>query len=143
MELLIREISAEDAQAVHLLSQQLGYELSVADTAAQIKEVLSRKDNYALVAVVNETIVGWIHAFKAIRIETKPFIEIGGLVVDEQYRSRGVGKKLVTRIKEWCAEQEIHSLRVRSNTKRSEAHQFYTRLGFTEKKEQKVFEMMV
>jgi predicted N-acetyltransferase YhbS len=143
MELLIREISPKDAQAVHELSHQLGYELSVADTATQIREVLSNKDNHALVAVIDETMVGWIHAFKAVRIETKPFIEIGGLVVDEKYRSRGVGKKLVIRIKEWCTGQQIHSLRVRSNIIRMEAHLFYTRLGFAEKKEQKVFELKV
>jgi GNAT superfamily N-acetyltransferase len=87
-----------------------------------------------------EKIIGWIHAFKTTRIETKTFIEIGGLVVDKKYRGKGVGKSLVNKIRGWCAKQKITSLRVRCNTKRLEAHQFYLCLGFRESKEQKVFQ---
>jgi GNAT superfamily N-acetyltransferase len=47
------------------------------------------------------------------RLETKTFIEIGGLVIDENYRGKGIGKILVSKIKEWCIEQKISSLRVR------------------------------
>ena len=143
MELFIREMSVEDAAAVHTLSGQLGYELTLEDTAGQIREVISNKDNCAFVAITNETIVGWIHGFKAIRVETKTFVEIGGLVVAEPYRGKGVGKKLVEKIKQWCIAQSITSLRVRCNTKRSGAHRFYGQVGFTEQKEQKVFEMKV
>ncbi len=50
-------------------------------------------DNCAFVAIIEGKIIGWIHAFKALRIETKPFIEIGGLVVDEIYREKKVLEK--------------------------------------------------
>jgi len=50
---------------------------------------------------------------------------------------------LVSKIKEWCIEQKISSLRVRCNTKRKEAHQFYFKNGFSETKEQKVFELKI
>lgn len=141
MEITIRKIHEDDATAVSLLSQQLGYVLSPFETAHQIKEIAASSDNSAFVALDEEKIIGWIHAFKTVRLETKTFIEIGGLVIDENYRGNGVGKVLVERIKAWCIEQNITSLHVRSNVKRLDAHTFYWKIGFSESKEQKVFEM--
>ena len=141
MKIVIREIALQDAEGVSGLSKQLGYDLSAPQTASQIQEILSSTDNCAFVGLDNGKIIGWVHAFKTIRIETKTFVEIGGLVIDENYRGKGVGKKLVSRIKQWCVEQEVRSLRVRCNTKRAEAHKFYLTLGFSEMKEQKVFGM--
>ncbi len=132
-------MTPKDAEAVSALSAQLGYELAAQQTADQIFELTKSKDHCAFVAVLNGNIVGWVHGFKAIRIETGPFVEIGGLVVDAGHRNRGVGKKLIDRIKQWCFEQKVLALRVRSNTKRERAHRFYLNAGFAEMKEQKVF----
>lgn len=136
----IREIETQDAATVNHLSHQLGYNISLSETATQIKEVIESMDNCAFVALYEGKIIGWIHAFKTTRLETKTFVEIGGLIVDENFRGKGVGKILVNKIKDWCIEQKITSLRVRSNTKRLEAHNFYLNLGFSESKQQKVFE---
>ena len=141
MHVLVRQIDAVDAQSICALSEQLGYHLAASETETQIKAVLLRDDNCAFVAVSDENIIGWIHGLKAIRIETPPFVEIGGLVVDERYRGKGIGEKLVNRVKQWCIEQGISSLKVRCNTKRLEAHKFYNKIGFIEIKTQKVFEM--
>lgn len=141
MKVTIRNISVEDAKQIQLLSQQLGYNLSLSETEEQIQQVLGRNDNCAFVAVTDDSVVGWIHGFIAIRIETKPFVEIGGLIVEENYRGKGIGKELIEKLKEWCREKNIYDLRLRSNVKRLAAHQFYLRLGFKEMKEQKVFQI--
>lgn len=140
MNLVIRKITTEDSEAVSSLSGQFGYPLPAPETANQIREILDSNDNCAYVALHKEKIIGWIHAFKTRRIETETFIEIGGLVVDKNFRGLGTGKALVHKIREWCTEQKITSLRVRSNTKRLKAHRFYVSLGFKESKEQKVFQ---
>ena len=134
-------MAAQHAQDVQRLSEQLGYPLAIEQIEDNIRKVISAKDNSALVAIADEKIVGWIHGFKAMLLETNPFIEIGGLVVDENHRGKGVGRKLIERIKEWSLETGIHDIRVRSNVKRKEAHQFYRNNGFTETKEQKVFRL--
>ena len=139
MNISIRPMQLEDALAINSLSKQLGYDLSLEDTQNCIQQILQRKDDISLVAIFENNIVGWIHAFKAYRIETQPFIEIGGLVVDESHRSKGIGKILVDEVKKWCGSKEISSLRVRCNTRRRESHLFYQRIGFHEMKEQKVF----
>lgn len=128
-----------DAEGVQKLSLQLGYSLSVHETEFMINEVTHTNGNIAYVAMASDKMVGWIHAFKALRIESKPFIEIGGMVVDDESRKLGIGKQLVNEVYQWAKQQDCEDLRVRCNTKRSEAHRFYNALGFIESKEQKVF----
>lgn len=141
MNILIRLLELKDAVSIHALSHQLGYELPIGITTDHVRQVIERPEDRAFVALQEGNVIGWIHAFKAIRLESQPFIEIGGLVVDEAYRGKGVGSLLVQQIKNWCEEMICPSLRVRCQVKRTEAHQFYRSLGFTEQKEQKVFVM--
>ena len=143
MEVIIRRITIEDAEEVNNLSLQLGYQLSVAETKEQIKKVIANESHCALVAVSEEKVIGWIHAFVALSIESKSFVEIGGLVVDEKYRKLGTGSKLIEKIKEWSFLKKINKLRVRTNTKRLKTHVFYLRSGFTEIKEQKIFQLQL
>lgn len=140
MPLLIRTILPEDAEDVSALSRQLGYSFNSEETREQIRQVMDSSNDFAAVALMDEKLVGWVHVFRAIRLETKPFAEIGGLVVEEQWRGRGIGRALVRATKQWSASQGINELRVRCNVKRKEAHAFYAGIGFTELKEQKVFQ---
>jgi GNAT superfamily N-acetyltransferase len=140
MEITIRNILISDASSVSRLSEQLGYSLSE-NTGDNIKNILALTDHIAFVAIDDKEVVGWVHAFKTTTIESSPFIELAGLVVDEKYRGNGIGKKLVEYVKQWCAGKKISLLRARSNVKRKEAHKFYLDLGFTEIKEQKAFQM--
>lgn len=104
--------------------------------------ILSRPDHVAFVATnAAKEIIGWIHAFHSLHIESLPFVEIGGLVVDEKHRGEGVGKALINEVKEWSIKQTIFTLRLRTQVKRLDAHKFYRALNFTEVKEQKVFQL--
>ncbi len=88
-------------------------------------------------------LIGWVGVAQALQIELAPFCEIRGLVVDDQYRNRGVGKLLVEQAKKWGREKRNDKLRLRCNVKRTEAHLFYQHLGFKEAKQQKVFEIEI
>lgn len=56
--------------------------------------------------------------------------EIGGLVVDDNYRRMGIGKRLMESIENWAAEKECDKVSLRSGSSRKEAHQFYKDIGF-------------
>jgi GNAT superfamily N-acetyltransferase len=141
MQMVIRELKLEDAAGVNRLSAQLGYSQSIENTSNQIERILSRNDHAAFVATTNNEVLGWIHSFQTLYLESVPFVEIGGLVIDEKHRSKGIGKALINRVKEWCLQQEIHQLRVRTQTKRFDAQRFYAAFGFNEIKEQKVYQL--
>ena len=138
MQIFIREVSENDVVPITRLSNQLGYPLSVADTLQNLRS-MKGPDEIVFAALAGDEIVGWIHAFRTVRLESGTSVEIGGLVVDEDHNRKGIGRALVQKISEWCAAKGIGSLRVRCNTKRADAHEFYRALGFTESKQQKVF----
>ena len=141
MEISIRHISKEDASAITTLSYQLGYPLSPEQILQNISAVIENKDHDAFVAVYGDKIIGWIGVAHAIQIESPPFCEVRGLVVDDQYRNQGIGKMLVEKAKQWGRENTNDKLRLRCNVKRTETQLFYQHLGFRETKQQKVFEI--
>ena len=143
MNIHIRPIKESDAPAIKELSAQLGYHLSSEETIENITEVLSNKDQAAFIACADDTIIGWIHIFRTVRLELKSFIEIGGLIIDSNYRKQGVGKLLVDSAVGVAKEKHIGKLRARCNKKQIEAHKFYRALGFAESKDQKVFELTI
>ena len=98
-------------------------------------------DNCGFVVVSANEIIGWIHVMLSARIESSPFYEISGLVVDERFRGQGIGKQLVEKVKLWCKGKSINKLRVRCNVTRTRSHEFYLKLGFNETKISKIFDM--
>ena len=143
MNLTIRVMEPTDAAAVNALSAQLGYTHTVQETLERIQYLLQSKHDCLLVALWENDIAGWIHAFKTTRLEAGNYIEIAALVIDEQYRGRKIGEQLVHAIKDWSQQEGYHKLVVRSNVLRNRAHHFYMTCGFTEVKEHKVFELYV
>jgi GNAT superfamily N-acetyltransferase len=143
MEIVVRKISKEDVAAVTALNHQLGYPLSVDQTLQNINAVMENKDHDAFVAVHKNNVIGWIGVARAIQIETLPYCEIRGLIVDDKYRKHGIGKMLIEKAKQWAKEKGNDKLRLRCNVIRTEAHLFYQHLGFKEIKQQKVFEMEI
>lgn len=141
MEIFLRTMIADDAETVTHLSKQLGYEISIDQTSKNIDSILKEENCEAFVAVHDKKVVGWITVAFTTTIESPPFCEIRGLVVDEQYRKNNIGKMLIEKVKQWCREKKCERLRLRCNVKRTDTHKFYLHLGFTEKKEQKVFEI--
>jgi GNAT superfamily N-acetyltransferase len=143
MEVFVRSIIEQDAESVNALSAQLGYVMPIGQTLANIKSVLATRGHTAFVAIHENKIIGWIGVAEALQIESAPFCEIRGLVVDENYRGYGVGKLLIERVRQWAKETGNNTLRLRTNMIRMEAHLFYRHVGFKEVKEQKVFEMKI
>ena len=143
MEIFIRSISEQDAEAINALSTQLGYTMPIEQTLANITSVLGTRGHNAFVAIFENRIIGWIGVAEALQIESAPFCEIRGLIVDERYRGQGIGKLLIEKVNQWSKETGNKALRLRCNMTRKEAHLFYQNLGFKEIKEQKVFEMKI
>jgi GNAT superfamily N-acetyltransferase len=143
MEIFIRQMSESDASAVAILSRQLGYSLSEEQILQNIKAVLADKDHDAFVAVYEKQVVGWIGLAHSIQIELPPYCVINGLVVNEDYRGKGIGKLLIEKAKQWGREKGNNTLRLRCNVKRDEAHLFYQHHGFKETKQQILFEIKI
>ena len=137
----IRAATATDAAALAELCTQLGYPAQPGEAAERLAALgPANSVNIVLVAEDAGAVLGWIHVCGIRFFQSPPFAEIGGLVVDEASRGRGVGKLLVEAAAGWAAEQGYGKLRVRSNVVREDAHRFYEREGFQRVKTQAVFD---
>ena len=140
-EFFIRVAIPGDAQAVGRLATELGYPNNGAETANRLAGVLATPGHRVLVAeTADQEVVGWIHVFGTVRVESDSFAELGGLVVAERWRGQGVGAQLVAASERWALDNGYCRLRIRSREERTEAHDFFRRLGFVSCKTQRVFE---
>ncbi len=136
----VRLAEPADAPAFASLSTQLGYPSTVEDAGRRLAAIREASCGEVFVAAEGSgPPIGWIHVFIAIRLESAPFAEIGGLVVDEARRGEGVGEALVRAGETWACGRGVATIRVRSNVLRTDAHGFYERRGYSRMKTQQVF----
>ena len=139
----IRRLSVDDAEAAAELSSQLGYPSSPGDFRERIEELSRTTDRIAFAAVIDGQIVGWIDAAMERHLQYAASAVIGGLVVREDMRGMGVGRRLCVEVEEWARSKSVPVVRVRSQIKREDAHRFYLRDGYSKVKTSLVFEKSV
>ena len=128
----LRQAVPADSPALAALAVQLGYPNTAEQIAARLAALQAAPGHVVLVALAPEggAVIGWIHLGSTRWLESDPYAEIGGLVVDEAWRGRRIGEQLARAGIAWAAEQGFAEIRVRSNVVRADAHRFYERLGF-------------
>ena len=135
----IRPATLSDAPTITTLTIQLGYPTTSEQILERLEGILNSPNHALYVADSNGGVIGWIHVFRTSYIQSEPFAEIGGLVVDAPYQGRGIGQSLIVAAETWAMTNGLASLRVRSNVLRNGAHEFYPRIGYTLTKSQHVY----
>ncbi len=138
-EISIRLAGLADAQAFANLATQLGYASTAAEVRKRLEAVLNDPHHLVLAAVSAGLVMGWAHAYMCCLVERDTFAELGGLVVDESARGRGVGGKLLAAVEEWARQNGCGVVSVRSNIIRHQAHKFYAAHGYQQIKTQHSF----
>jgi len=136
----IRVARENDANELTDLSIQLGYDCTL-ETCQRLFPIIAKDpDHIILVAESGDGVIaGYVHVFITKRLFLDPFSELGGLVVGEKFRGKGIGKILLAASENWATEQGCAEMRVRSNVLREEAHHFYLEHAYQDVKKQRVF----
>jgi len=122
------------------LAGQLGYPCTRDQVRARLSEMQDSNQYAVYVAETSkDQIAGWIGVYIFRSIEMEKYAEISGLVVDQETRSRGVGKVLLDAAEGWARSHGCADISVRSNIKRERAHGFYKRNGYEWTKTQETF----
>ena len=136
----IRGAIESDASELTRLSSQLGYPSTSEDVLINLLELILDPDHEVYIAeVIEGSLVGFAHMFVTRRLFLKPFTEFGGLVIDEKFRGKGIGSQLLAEAESWAVKMGCQEIRVRSNTRRILAKEFYLDRNYLENKKQRVF----
>jgi GNAT superfamily N-acetyltransferase len=140
----VRQAVVDDSHGLSKLSNQLGYPFPDINIQENLDELNRDPDHTVLVAEMgNCELVGFIHIFLTKRLFTRPFAEVGGLIVDKSNRGQGVGSLLLSKAEEWAASKDVTIIRVRSNVIRDQARTFYLSGGYKIDKQQRVFSKVI
>lgn len=141
MTVTLRPAALNDAATLAELTTQLGYPVAADEQERRLRGVMGRPDDAVLVAVdERDRPIGWIHVALAGLLELSDTALIQGLVVDEAYRSAGVGRLLTEAGEAWARDHGAARMQVRSRISRERAHRFYAREGYDRIKTSYVFE---
>ena len=121
-----RKLKLSDRKEVRILFDQLTKETP----SFNIKLVLKDKNCNCIVAEDKGKVIG----FGALVLAMVPcrgyFAKIEDVVVDEKYRGKGLGKKLIQELIKIAKKKKVKKINLTSNPKRVEARKFYESMGF-------------
>ncbi|WP_308780374.1 GNAT family N-acetyltransferase [uncultured Clostridium sp.] len=135
----IREIKISDYNDIYLLNQELGYLFSIEKVKDRISYIRENTKDVILVAEKDNEVIGYIHGSSYETLYFNSLINILGFVVKKDFRNLGVGNLLINSLENWTKENEYMGIRLVSGYERTDAHRFYEKHGYINKKDQKNF----
>jgi GNAT superfamily N-acetyltransferase len=108
-----------------------------------LREAIDSRDALVLVATTTDGEVVGIcttyYTIHAIRFGPRAWVE--ELAVHPEWRSRGIGSRLLATAKDWARERGASHLKLDSSVARTEAHSFYERERPTARSYSYVYEL--
>ncbi len=132
----MKGISISKAEPLHAprmaeLLGQLGYPTEPGEVRKRISILFKSRADCLWVAQSGEKVVGLL-AFHLTPLFHAPgnLGRITTLVVDENFRGKGIGRLLVETAEKWGWDRDCTRIEVTSGDWRSQAHRFYLDLGY-------------
>jgi GNAT superfamily N-acetyltransferase len=130
-EVIIREARYEDSYELSFLMGELGYPTAPEEMTERLETLLPNAEYACFVACVNDQVIGMIGLAKGIYFEKNGcYARISALVVSEEFRGNGIGKRLVRYGEEWAKEQGATAILLNSGKHRTDTHEFYRSLDY-------------
>lgn len=136
----LRYASEKDIPQIAELMNELGYQTDAEIIKGRLVKIRQRNGRVIVAVDTNGEVVGCVHAFIDLRLAEGEIGEIVSLVVKKELRGKGIGTKLLHKSRQWIQESGCEKVRIRANTVREDAHQFYIDQDFEEIKMQKIFQ---
>lgn len=132
-QVIIRNATTKDAEILAELILQLGYTIKQEEILQRIQTYLTKKDYRIYVATINNTVIGMISLiFCDYLHRTDRFATVSALIIEEQHRQTGIGKKLLAFVEQEAKLNECISIELKSSLQRIKdgTHEFYKRQGY-------------
>ncbi|MFJ7669168.1 GNAT family N-acetyltransferase [Lysinibacillus sp. NPDC097195] len=129
----IRTANIHDIKALSLLMEHLGYPTTEEQMTVRFQALAAHPSYHTLVAEMDGHVVGMAGLCHSLFYEHDGcYVRIQAFVVDDHYRRKGIGQKLLEAIECWAVEQGASAIVLNSGNReeRNAAHQFYKQHGF-------------
>ncbi len=133
MKLTIRRARSADASSIQQLYIELvGQDPNINVTETAVFSIENDSSNFLIVAENEGAVVGtaFITMCRDVMYNNQPFGILENIVVTSAARGKGIGSKLMDRIKSICKEHKCTKIMLLSNAKRPEAHKFFEENGY-------------
>lgn len=143
MNMIIRKANIDDLKYVQELNYKLfDLEYNNFDSELNMEWTFSEKgekyfkelieNGTVWVAEDNNKVIGYLAGsiIGKTSCATKTLAELDNFYIDEKYRRKGIGKKLVEEFKKYCILQGIEEMKVTASYKNINAREFYKNNGF-------------
>lgn len=101
------------------------------DVARRLERFLASDSDTLVLAEIDGAVVGLASLHESLALEyDEPAAKLSAIVVDEEYRGRGVGRSLVQAMEAEARSRECGLIFLTTNERRADAHAFYEAVGF-------------
>ncbi len=135
----VRALCDGDAEGVADLCTQLGYPTGAGDVERRLRNAGGEGHAVFVAETHGGRTVGWVQVCARTILVSDRHGEVEGLVVDREWRSKGVGRALMKQAEEWARKTGCTSVSLRSNVVREGARPFYESMGYEVVKTQWAF----
>lgn len=97
------------------------------------RESLTKKDHCAFVAEEDEKIIGYLTGGLATGEDFRKLpkmAELESIFVLEEYRLKGIGKKLYLELVKWAKENDVKRMKVQADPRNEKGISYYEKMGF-------------
>lgn len=103
MKVKIRLFKPSDAEDLYKINtEEMGYDFSIEETREKLLALVDSTKDKIYVAIVNNKVVGYIHANDYDVIYAPHMKNIMGIAVLQQYKRHGIGKALLDAVEAWA-----------------------------------------
>lgn len=143
MNLQIRQGEIIDAEAIYKLNvKEMGYDYPKDKTEEKIRQLLKSDKDKIFVALIDNIVVGYVHANDYDLIYAPHMKNIMGIAVSSDFKKKGIGRALLSEIESWAQKDGACGVRLVSGSTRIDAHEFYRHCGYGGDKQQINFRKM-
>jgi N-acetylglutamate synthase-like GNAT family acetyltransferase len=134
---MIREAEAKDVSALSGLYRQLvgtvAPDTTIDVREDRVEEIRADPHNFLFVLEMSDRICGT--AFLTLCLDPlyryQPYALLENFVIDEGEQGKSYGKMLIRYVEHFCVEADCSKIMLLSNSKRSKAHRFFEKQGFS------------
>ena len=132
--MIIREMIADDIFELAQLYRQFWNEDSCVETMNKQFIKFQKNDSHILISAIdNNKLIGSVMGVICEELygDCKPFLVLENMIVDINYRNKGLGKALITKLEEIATKKNCTQVLLITESNRIDACKFYESAGYS------------